>query len=256
MKDFKLGKHKLEIFNSIEELPIVRHHKFSKLMLIDAGIGAEISDFDAHIERVIRYIKSDKQDSAIKELMNLRQNVFMIQSGISPRHLAFACLIHSLDGEVNEDLSDESLKRILSKLEDIPIGEFESIIDESKKKLEDELQVYFPRLFDSADIKEYYDKLKRRTILLLRQLEKGEDFTEEEQKELERVTNELVLFSDPQNFSGSESVEIQQDRQFENACLVISQSTHTDPKKFTTLEYYNALMYLKEQARETKKHHK
>ena len=50
MKDIKIGKHKLKIYDSIEELPIVRHHKFNKLMLIDAHIGSELSDFDNHLE--------------------------------------------------------------------------------------------------------------------------------------------------------------------------------------------------------------
>ena len=54
MRELKIGKHSLKIYDSIEELPIVRHHKFSKLMLIDANVGSDISDFDAHLERGFR----------------------------------------------------------------------------------------------------------------------------------------------------------------------------------------------------------
>lgn len=253
MKELKIGKHKLKVFDSIEDLPIVRHHKFSKLMLIDAHIGSDITDFDAHMERVIRYIRSNKADLAEKELLNLRQNIFMVQSEISPKHMAFAALIQNLDGEDCNDLSDEALKAVLAKISDVTVAEIDQVLDESKKKLDLELQTYFPQLFDGAEVKEYYDKLKRRTILLLDQLEKGEDFTEAEEEELERITDELVLFSDPHSFSGPESTEIQQDKQFENACLAISQHTHSDAKRFTTLEYYNALFYLREQAKDLKK---
>jgi len=252
MREIKLGKHKLKIFDSIEELPISRHHKFSKLVLIDAHIGAELSDFDAHAERIVRYIRSEKNDLAIREISNLRQNVFFVQSEISPKYLAFAALVYSVDGKVNDDLSDNALQELLKSISDVPKGEIDKAVEESKKKLDLELQVYFPKLFDSAAVKEYYELLKKRAVLMLNKITQ-EGFTKEEEEELERVTNSLVLFSDPQTFMGSESVEVQQDKQFENACLVISQSTNADPKKFTVLEYYNALLYLREQAKEQKK---
>lgn len=255
MRELKIGKHTLKVYDSIEELPIVRHHKFNKLMLIDAHVGSDISDFDAHLERVFRYMKSGKNEMAQKELMMLRQNVFFIQTEVSPKNLAFAALIHTLDGEENTDLSDESLKALMAKLSDVTVGELDTVIDESKKKLDGELQVYFPHLFDSAPVKEYYDKLKRRTLLMIKKL--TNELSETEEKELESLTTDLVLFSDPQEFSGPEGLEIQQDKQFENACLVISQSTHTDPKKFTVLEYYNALFFIKEQSKvQAKKIHK
>ena len=155
MRELKIGKHSLKIYDSIEELPIVRHHKFNKLMLIDAHIGSDISDFDAHLERVCRYIRANKPDMAEKELMVLRQNVFFIQTEVSPKHLAFAALIHTLDGQQNNDLTDEALKVLVAKLSDVTVGEMDAAIEESKKKLDDELQVYFPQLFDSAPVKDY-----------------------------------------------------------------------------------------------------
>lgn len=255
MRSLKIGKHSLKIYDSIEELPVVRHHKFNKLMLVDAHIGSDISDFDAHLERVFRYLETKKIDLAKKELMSLRQNVFFIQSEVSPKNMAFAALIHSLDGIENNDLSDDSLKTLIAKISDAPAGELDTTIAESKKKLDDELRVYFPQLFDSASTKEYYDKLKGRTLLLIKKLTEG--ISGEEEKILESLTTDLVLFSGPQSFSGSDNLEIQQDKQFENACLVISQNTHTDPKKFTVLEYYNALLFIKEQTKnQAKKTHK
>lgn len=245
MKEIKIGKHTVEIYDSIEELPIVRHHKFSKFMLVDAHIGSDLTDFDAHLERVFRYIRNNKNDLAEKELMVLRHTVFFIQTEVSPKHLAFAALIKSIDGKEITDLSDGSLKAVAEQFSDVSVGEVDQLIDESKKKLDGELQVYFPHLFDSAPVKEYYDKLKRRTLLEIKKIT-GELSTEEE-KDLESLTTDLILFSEPQSFSGPDSFEIQQDKQFENACLVISQNTHTDPKKFTVLEYYNALFFIKDQ---------
>lgn len=251
MKEVKVGKHLVKMYDSIEDLPIVRHHKFSKLMLIDAHIGSDIADFDAHLERVLRYMRNGKNDLAEKELLNLRQNIFFIQTEMSPKHLAFASLIYSVDGEENTDLSDAALKKVLAKLSDVSQKEVDSVADESKKKLDDELQVYFPKLLDNATVKEYYDKLKNRALLTIKKIVSELSGTEEEQ--LAKLTDELILFSDPQTFSGPESLEIQQDKQFENACLAISQHTHTDPKKFTVLEYYNALFFIQEQSKVKRK---
>lgn len=75
MKEVTINKHKCKIYDSIEDLPIVRFHHYNHMVLVDAGIGSEISDFDNHIERVVRYIKNKDNDNAAKELDNLRQNV-------------------------------------------------------------------------------------------------------------------------------------------------------------------------------------
>ncbi|MGF2526095.1 hypothetical protein ACQUW0_27690, partial [Ralstonia pseudosolanacearum] len=50
MVTVKIGKHTVEMYDTIEELPIVRFHKYQKLLLIDAGIGADIVAFDQRIE--------------------------------------------------------------------------------------------------------------------------------------------------------------------------------------------------------------
>ena len=247
MKEIKIGKHNLKIYDSIEELPIVRHHKFNKLMLIDAHIGSDITDFDTHIERILQYLKLNKTDLARKELLNIRQNVYFIQAEVSPKYLAFAVLIHSIDGEAIDDLSDEALKKVVSILSDASVGEMGNAIEEVKKKLDVELQTYFPALFDSALLKEYYDKLKKRTLLLIKHLTEG--LTDGESDELDAITTETILFSEPQIFFGPDSLEIQQDKQFENACLMISQSTGSNAKNFTVLEYYNALFFIKEQTK-------
>lgn len=114
------------------------------------------------------------------------------------------------------------------------------------------MRLYFPRLFDDATLKEYHDKLKQRTIVVLRTIIDGRT-TEADAKEIDDITAELITYFNPQTFTGSESVEIRHDRQFENMCLILSQNLHVDPKKFTVLEYYNAFEYIKEQAKKANK---
>ncbi len=103
MNTFKIGPHTIELYDGIDELPITRFHKYNKMLLVDAGIGSELSDFDAHIEKAMRFCKV-KPELAIMELENLRQNVYFIQSESSPKHLAFCALIYKLDGVEQNDI--------------------------------------------------------------------------------------------------------------------------------------------------------
>ena len=111
-----------------------------------------------------------------------------------------------------------------------------------KKKIDDELQMYFPRMFDDATIKEYYDELRNRTMLMLDAIINGD--TEDKRAEIDKITTMLLLYNRPVVFSGSDNMEIQYDKQFENMCLMLSQHLHVNPKTFTVLEYYNAFEYI------------
>lgn len=244
MKTTKIGKYTVEIYDAIDELPMLRFHKYNKMLLVDAGIGSDLSDFDTHIEKAMRYSRSKTPELAAKELENMRQNVYFIQSGISPRHLAFAVLVKSIDGEPCNDLSDDGLQKIVDKFGDVPVNELTAQMEAVKKKIDEELQLYYPRLFDDAAVKEYYDELRRRTMLMLDAIIEGD--TEDKRREIDDITTMLITYNRPQSFSGSDSMEIQYDKQFENMCLLIAQHLHVDAKKYTVLEYYNAFEYIKQ----------
>lgn len=245
MKTTKIGELTVEIYDAIDELPMLRFHKYNKMLLVDSGIGSDLADFDAHIEKAMRYAKSKTPELVVTELDNLRQNVYFIQSGISPRHLAFAVLVKSIDGEPCNDLSDDALQKIVDKFADIPINELTAQMDTVKKKIDDELQTYFPHLFDDASVKEYYDELRRRTMIMLDSIIDGD--TDDKRAEIDRITTMLLTYNRPQSFRGSDNMEIQYDKQFENMCLLIAQHLHVDAKKYTVLEYYNAFEYIKKQ---------
>ena len=134
MKEVELAGHKVVLYVSIDELPIARFHKYNRYLLVDAGVGSEISDFDNHIERVVRYIRNKDNESAGKELENLRQNVFMVLSEQNIKHLSFACLVKTIDGKANDDLSPDGLAKVLEKLSDTPRGDIQENLSSVKKK--------------------------------------------------------------------------------------------------------------------------
>ena len=134
MVTVKIGKHTVEMYDAIDELPIVRFHKYQKLLLIDAGIGSDIAAFDQRTEKVRRFLMDGKPEQAAKELSNLRQCVWMIQTGISPKNRAFAALVSKIDGKEYTDITDDVVESILDVLKDAPIKELTAQLEAVKKK--------------------------------------------------------------------------------------------------------------------------
>ena len=251
MVKVKIGKHEVEMYDAIDELPIVRFHKYQKLLLVDAGVGSDIAGFDQKLEKAKRFIASEKPEQAMQELENLRQGVFMIQNETSPKHKSFAALVTKVDGK-EFGITDAELDEITAILNDVPVGELTDQLDSVKKKIDTELMLYFPRLFNDADVKEYYDLLKKRTLEVLKGIVEG--LKEPMQSEaVEKLTTMLITYSNPKMFSGPESVEIQFDRQFENLCLVLSEQLHVKPKEYSVMEFYNAFDFVQERANEAQR---
>jgi len=248
----KIGKHTVEFYDTIEELPIVRFHKYQKLLLVDAGVGSDITAFDQRIEKARRFIIAGKPDQAQQELENLRQCVFLIQTGMSPKHRAFAALVTKLDGQDCTDIGDDALAAITEKLNDVPESELTAQLDAVKKKIDGELMLYFPALFNDSDVKEYYDILRKRTLEILNGIVAGEP-NPGTTEIVEKLTTALITYSHPKLFTGSDGVEIQFDRQFENLCLVLSEQLHVEPKKYSVLEFYNAFDFVKERAKQAER---
>lgn len=252
MVTVKIGKHTVEMYDTIEELPIVRFHKYQKMLLVDAGIGADIPAFDQRIERTRRFMAAGKVDKAQQELENMRQCVYLIQNGINPRHRAFAALVTKIDGQECKDISDDALAAVTAKLNDVPESELTAQFDAVKKKIDGELMLYFPSLFNDAEVKEYYDILRKRTLEVLNGIVAGVR-DPGNTTAVDKLTTALVTYSNPKLFSGPEGVEIQHDRQFENLCLVLSEQLHVKPKDYSVLEFYNAFDFVKEKAKQAEK---
>lgn len=244
MKNLIVNKKVVRVYDSIDEMPIVNFQKYNKYLLIDSGIGSDADDIDAHITRVAKFFKSNNAKKALQELQNMRQNMYMVNSEISPRYLAFAALIHSIDGKEVNDLSDDGLKKLLQDLKDIKHSKVIDFLLWLKKKVTSELETYFPGDFVNPKEKEAYDKLKQRTLLVLDSMINGTDNTEQ----IELIDTMILNMYTPKVFIGSESVEVKYDKQFESICLLIAQKTNMDARKMTVLQFYNAINNIKAQA--------
>lgn len=119
MKSLLVNNKVVKVYDSIDEMPIVNFQKYNKYLLIDSGVGSDSDDIDAHIVKIAKYIKANDNKKALQELQNMRQNIYMVNSEISPKYLAFAALIHSIDGKELTDLSDDGLKKVLQDLKEV-----------------------------------------------------------------------------------------------------------------------------------------
>lgn len=244
MKSLLINKKIVRVYDSIDEMPIVNFQKYNKYLLIDSGIGSDADDIDAHIVKIVKFIKANNNKKALLELQNMRQNMYMVNSEISPKYLAFAALIHSVDGKEVNDLSDDGLKKLLQGLKDIKHSKVIDFLLWLKKKVTSELETYFPSDFVNPKEKEAYDKLKNRTLLVLDSIINNADNTEQ----IELIDTMMLNMHTPKVFIGSESVEVKYDKQFESTCLLIAQKTNMDARKMTVLQFYNAIDNIKAQA--------
>lgn len=246
MAKTRLGTHEVELYDSIEALPVARFHRYNKMLLLDAGIGSGIDDFDRHIAKAMAYMAKNDTGKAMAELANLRQCVHMIQQGTSPGHLAFAALVKSVDGVPRDDISDAGLEETAKLLSDARQDETAAALWAAKKKIDTELTAYFPAMFDDAATKEYHDILRRRAIARLREIGGGGA------EDRERLDAELLLFSAPREFQGRNNTEVAYDKQFEDMCLLLSREMHVESKEMTVIAYYCALERLQAEAKKAR----
>lgn len=236
----KIGNHTVEVYDSIDELPIVRFHKYNKFLLIDAGIGSDINSMDEHIIKAMSLAKNDT-DAAVLELQNMRQAIYMVNAEISPKYLAFAALVYSIDGKAIYDISDDNLQKVHNQLKSAKVNEVDCLMETVKKKIDTELLLYFPQKFETSGVKEFYDDIKKRVELALDDIIDGTDNS----KAINALDDKLIGKYKPKAFYGSESAEIQYNKNFEDMCLLLDNRLHVQSKRMTTMEFYNAFEYLR-----------
>ena len=237
------------MFDSIEELPIVRFQKYNKMLMLDAGLGSDLTALDAHLARVGEFIKAGETDNAAREIDNLRQTLFNVQNGLTPHFMSLIPLMAEVDGEPLTDLSDENIQRVYDTLKDVTMKAYEGAASEVKKKIEEELKAYFNQGGESAASKEYYELMRRRALLMLDEIGDGRDRSEE----IRAIESQMVRSDKPRVFQGERNAEVLYDKNFVGCCIAIAQNLNMDAKQMTVLEYYRAIEVLEEQQKELKR---
>ena len=116
MRNVEINGHDVKLYQTIDETPIKNYHLMNKYLMIDADIGSNMGDVDGHIKDSLIFLNAGDIEKAKEEIMNMRQLFWLMFEEKNPTHLSFACLIHSIDGEVLKDLSETNLLHVIDTL--------------------------------------------------------------------------------------------------------------------------------------------
>lgn len=134
MKKVKFNGNYLELYDSIDELPITIYQEYNRYVMIDAGIGSDMASIASHTSTIRRYISNGDKKNANQALNNLHQNIVFVVSNTSPKMNAFVSLIKTMNGKGIDTSDPEAIIKKLSK-KGLTIGKVNGFLDSLKKKL-------------------------------------------------------------------------------------------------------------------------
>ena len=248
MRTERLNGHTVKLYDSVDEMPIRRFQRFNKCLLYDTGIGSDFSDVDSHMARVAAYVQKDPA-KAIQELENLRNNLYYIVQGVSPKYLAFAALVTEIDGKPRGDLSDEGLHDTLTLLNDVKHTLVARLTEAIKKKIGEDLSIYFPSTFSDVHEKDAMERIIRRTRLVLSEITEENDAAED----IGRIDDFILMQNPPQAFATTKGADILFDKNYTDVLLLVSKSMKLDAREMTVLEFYQSIAYMKSEAKKLRK---
>lgn len=130
-----VGGHKVELYSSIDEMPMANYHKFNKYLMFESGLAPNANGVIGHLSRMSELLSAEEYDKLRLEIQNTYQAVSFIMEEMSPISMAFACMVYKIDGELVTDLSDEAMKLLSYRLNRERAKVLRSKVEELKKKL-------------------------------------------------------------------------------------------------------------------------
>ena len=143
MKEIKLNGHNIEIYETIDEMPMWRYHKFTQYMVLHSGIGDDINAITTRLRKLSTLVNTDKA-KGIEEIDNLHQTFHFIEKGLDMKGYAFVALIHTIDGKEYNDMSEEGIKRTYEVINKASYKSVADIVEAVKKKLMKKWRTIFP----------------------------------------------------------------------------------------------------------------
>lgn len=251
---YKHGKHEIEIFDSIHNLPILRFQRFNKYQMIASEVGNTFADYDQRTLKALQFLQKGMKDEAIQELENRRQTVFNAFNEFTPVGKSFAILVKRIDNVVYDTFSPDDLDRCLLHLEKIGLGTKEAIetLQEVKKKIETELVVYYPEFFPKNGNKEQTALRVRRVNLML------DSIINQEVKEdqIFNVEKEILETDKPNiwNVWKKGNMERVLEVEFQKFAISVVEKSKQPLDTLTTFTFYATVEHLKEVYKPKKGH--
>ena len=145
MTNINIGGSEIKVNDEIEFLKVRKYQKFNEYVAIEAGIGSDMEAVDSKFIDIMQMIDKGDKAKAKQALMNMRQAIQFVVENISPKSLAFASMIHSIDGVVVDLRSDDELRETVAKLSDR--GLTMSIVFHTVYEIKKKLRTSWRRIF-------------------------------------------------------------------------------------------------------------
>jgi hypothetical protein len=137
MKKETINQTEIVFYNSIREVPEWKWQLLQSILLQKEYIGATMPDVAKHHGKFDLFIKAKQYDELLEERVNLTICFNAMINNISIKSKALVCLVHTIDGErvdiISEDKQEEVYKKLLET--DITNEKVDLLLEELKKKL-------------------------------------------------------------------------------------------------------------------------
>jgi hypothetical protein len=133
MISFSHANTKVELFDSVQELPMLRSATLHRYLALQAEVPTEGGSVADGIARAMQLgeLKEWGQQSIL--LQNLLFGLHLCSEGIQPESMAFAALVYRVNGQVYDDMSDSGLQKVLEKTKNIPAAIIRQYLEAIKK---------------------------------------------------------------------------------------------------------------------------
>ena len=112
-------KHEVVFFDHPDELPHRRFSKFNSYFMVDLEGGATVADYNKRMQRGLSYIAAEDCKSAMQEFTNQMNCLHHAIENYSPKGLALATMVHSINGVIYRGYKDHHVEAISNMLNDI-----------------------------------------------------------------------------------------------------------------------------------------
>lgn len=149
----KVKGHKIEVFESIQELGILRFQKFNKYQMQSNEVGSTFEDYDARTSKALAFLDKKMIPEAIQELSNRRLTVYNAYNENTISGKAFAVMIKRIDDKYYNGTNPDEIDEILLHLERIGLSHVTSIetLMEVKKKSKINCKYIFQKIFKTTN---------------------------------------------------------------------------------------------------------
>lgn len=124
---YKKGRHEIEIYDSIYNMPMLRFQRFNKYQMQACDIGSDINDYNNRTAKAIQFIQKGMKDEAVSELQNRMLTVNNAFTEFNPNNKSLALLVKRIDKKEYKYFDTNALDECVKHLDKIGLNSLEAI---------------------------------------------------------------------------------------------------------------------------------